>query len=153
MFTDELRPLKSYALSYLFGLLSLWFLPFAPQSVSVEVVTSTAGGRVYVAAYDSADGFENQEFVSNASTQLSGQSVRTELDLQLPEAGHYVLAAFQDLNGNGELDRNFFGVPTEPYGFAKVPPSKWRAPAFGEIATRISGADRLTIEVRHWNEY
>jgi uncharacterized protein (DUF2141 family) len=31
--------------------------------------------------------------------------------------GRYAVAAYQDLNGNGELDRSLLGLPVEPYGF------------------------------------
>jgi uncharacterized protein (DUF2141 family) len=32
--------------------------------------------------------------------------------------GRYAIAIFHDLNGNGKLDRNFIGLPSEPYGFS-----------------------------------
>ena len=40
-----------------------------------------------------------------------------ELRIQNVEPGDYAIAVFQDLNGNGRIDRPFF-VPTEPYGFS-----------------------------------
>ena len=135
------------------ALLAFFLLPAAPHSVNVEVVSNTTGGTFYVAAYDSAEGFESEDFVSNGATNPDREAPRGNVDLDLPEAGHYVLAAFQDLNGNGELDRNILGVPTEPYGFAKVPPSKWRSPSFEEVATRVEGTDEVRIEVRPWSEY
>ncbi|WP_420458310.1 DUF2141 domain-containing protein [Neolewinella sp.] len=138
---------------YLISLLAFVGFTAAPQRISVEVVSSTTGGKVYVAAYDSQDGFENKNFIANAIVTLDEASDRTELDLQVPTQGRYVIAAFQDLNSNGELDRNFFGVPTEPYGFSKLPPSKWRSPSFTEIATQVEGADTLKIEMRRWSEY
>ena len=140
-------------LPYLIALLFLTLLSDAPQRLNVEVLSSTAGGKVYVAAYATEDGFENQDFISNASSPVNPTAASTELALRLPGEGSYVIAAFQDLNGNGELDRNLLGVPTEPYGFSKLPPSKWRAPSFGEVATRVAGSDSLTIEVRHWRDY
>lgn len=125
-----------------------------PQYVSVEVSSSTTGGKVYLAAYDTPDGFRNDDFVVNASTEFPDRASSAELDLQLPSGGTYVIAAFQDMNDNGELDRNFFGVPTEPYGFAKLPPSKWRTPSFGEVATEVNEpTERLKIVVRRWSEY
>ena len=109
---------------------------------------------MYVAAYSTQAGFTNEDFIANASVTLGAEAAHTELGMQLPAAGEYVIAAFQDLNGNGELDRNLLGVPTEPYGFSKLPPSKWRAPSFGEVATQVQGPqERLKIEVRHWREY
>ncbi len=139
---------------YLLSFLTLLgFAAPAPQRISVEVISSTTGGKVYVAAYASQAGFKNKDFVANAIVTLDEASDRTELDLRVPESGRYVIAAFQDLNGNGELDRNFFGVPTEPYGFSKLPPSKWRSPSFTEISTQVEGADKLKIEMRRWSEY
>ena len=32
--------------------------------------------------------------------------------------GSYAIAAYHDENGNGRLDRNGVGIPTEPYGFS-----------------------------------
>lgn len=32
--------------------------------------------------------------------------------------GTYRVRVFQDLNGNEEMDKNFMGIPREPYGFS-----------------------------------
>ena len=32
--------------------------------------------------------------------------------------GEYAILAFHDLNSNGKLDRNFLGIPSEPYAFS-----------------------------------
>jgi hypothetical protein len=34
------------------------------------------------------------------------------------QPGRYAAIAFHDENGNGKPDKNFLGVPTEPYGFS-----------------------------------
>ncbi|NJB86954.1 uncharacterized protein (DUF2141 family) [Lewinella marina] len=136
---------------YLLSSLIFLFVNPTPQQVSVEIVSTVAGGKVYLAVYDSAEGFARDAYVADAHAAMG--AAHHELDLRLPDAGDYVLAAYQDLNGNGELDRNLLGIPTEPYGFGKLPPSKWRAPAFGEVMTRVSGAERIRIELRHWKEY
>jgi uncharacterized protein (DUF2141 family) len=34
------------------------------------------------------------------------------------DPGQYAIILFHDENGNGKLDRNALGVPTEPYGFS-----------------------------------
>lgn len=124
-----------------------------PHVLNVEVRAPVAGGAVYVAAYATPEGFADEEDVASIRRALHASVSRTEVDLPLPAGGEYVVAGFQDLNGNGKLDKNFFGVPTEPYGFARVPPSKWRAPSFGEVSTTVDGGDRVTIELRHWDAY
>jgi uncharacterized protein (DUF2141 family) len=138
---------------YLFALFLLFALPPTVQQVNVEVSAPLSGGEIFVAAYADQEGFDNDDFVANARQVLGGRGQLAELNLPIPQTGDYVFAAFQDLNGNGKLDCNFLGVPTEPYGFGKLPPSKWRAPSFGEVATRIEGSDHLQIELRRWSEY
>lgn len=64
--------------------------------------------------------------------------------------GLYALAAYLDLNNNGKLDKNMLGIPTEPYAFAKKEPSKWRNPAFQEVAFQMNSPEknlRITLEV------
>jgi uncharacterized protein (DUF2141 family) len=41
-----------------------------------------------------------------------------EFTLRNVKPGSYAVAVFHDLNGNGRLDRNFIGLPNEPYGFS-----------------------------------
>jgi len=70
------------------------------------------------------------------------------------DPGRYVLAAYHDVNGNGKLDKSFFGAPAEPYGFTEVPPSKWRAPTFAEISTEFEGGTTAaSIALKRWKEY
>ncbi len=41
------------------------------------------------------------------------------VELRIPDVapGDYAIAVFQDVNGNGRIDRPFF-IPTEPFGFS-----------------------------------
>ncbi len=60
--------------------------------------------------------------------------------------GTYAIAAFQDENGNGRLDRTGLGLPTEPYGFSG-PPERTARPDFARarITVREPG---LSLRVR-----
>ena len=142
-----------HTLAYLHFLLALFTLGSNPQALNVEVVAPVTGGEPFVAVYASPEGFRPEEELVSTQHALHPAAATAEIDLPLPARGEYVVAGFQDLNGNGKLDKNFFGVPTEPYGFARVPPSKWRAPSFGEVATPVANGDRVTIELRHWDAY
>ncbi|MGB3799215.1 MAG: DUF2141 domain-containing protein [Lewinella sp.] len=139
----------SIIVSYLIPLLTA----SAPQTLNVQVVAPTSEGRIFVAAYDSPKGFDQEDNIAHAIHPLREKNREVEVSLEVPARGEYVLAAFQDLNGNGKLDTNFFGVPTEPYGFAKIPPTKWRSPDFGEIATEVTGSEEFRIELRAWADY
>ena len=139
---------------YLFSLLSLLFLAPTPAPVAVDVeVTSTrpARGDVRLAVFATAEDFENDQPIFAAVAPCRKEA--TKLEVVLPAAGTYAIAVFHDLNGNGKLDRNFFGIPSEPYGFSAVPPSKWEKPAFGDISGKFQDGARAKVALRTWKEY
>ena len=74
--------------------------------------------------------------------------------LQDLPAGTYAIAAYHDLNDNGELDTGLFGIPNEPYGFSNDPKAKWRAPKYKEINFDLA-ADKpmeLQVSLRRWRK-
>jgi uncharacterized protein (DUF2141 family) len=49
--------------------------------------------------------------------------------------GQYAIRAFHDVDGDGKMGANPFGIPTEPYAFSNnaagvMGPPKWSAAAF-----------------------
>ena len=50
------------------------------------------------------------------------------------EKGEYAIAAFQDINKNGDLDRNIFQYPTEPFGFSNNFRPMLKAPHWTDVA-------------------
>jgi uncharacterized protein (DUF2141 family) len=63
--------------------------------------------------------------------------------------GRYAVQAYHDENGNRRLDRNFLGIPSEPYGFSNNARNAMRAPTYDEAAfTLVAGAMTLDIRVR-----
>lgn len=59
--------------------------------------------------------------------------------------GKYTVRCFQDLNGNKELDKNFMGIPVEPYGFANNPKIRFGPPSIKEQTVEVSGHKKLII--------
>jgi uncharacterized protein (DUF2141 family) len=62
----------------------------------------------------------------------SSQVVDFDLD-----PGRYALAVYQDLNGNDVLDKNFIGIPKEPYGFSNNFRPRFSAPKFEDCAFEL----------------
>jgi uncharacterized protein (DUF2141 family) len=50
--------------------------------------------------------------------RAAARAGRVEFRVRNVQPGRYAIAVFHDLNGNGKLDRNFIGLPQEPYGFS-----------------------------------
>lgn len=92
-----------------------------------------AQGVIWVGIYPSRESFLVKEKAILVQAQVSATGTVEVLTPDLPY-GEYALALFHDLNNNGELDLNWAGIPTEPYAFAKAPPSRWRLPYFEEVA-------------------
>lgn len=53
-------------------------------------------------------------------------------------AGTVAIQMYQDLNGNGQLDKNVFGLPTEPWG-ASGKPAPMAAPTWLATAVAVDG--------------
>ena len=83
-------------------------------SVEVEVDGIEPGGSVYVALCQGALSEDACSDGQNAPARGgTGRFVFRDV-----APGAYAVAAFQDLNGNGRLDRTGLGLPLEPYGFS-----------------------------------
>jgi uncharacterized protein (DUF2141 family) len=60
--------------------------------------------------------------------------------------GRYAVAAYQDVNGNGELDKVPPGIPTEPYAFSNDV-GRLAPPSFERALVEV-GEGRTVISVR-----
>jgi len=60
------------------------------------------------------------------------------------------ITAFHDSNGNGELDKNPIGIPTEKYGFSKNPTLGFGPPSFDQTSIPLSHLKSLQspIEIK-----
>ncbi|WP_024538402.1 DUF2141 domain-containing protein [Comamonas badia] len=62
--------------------------------------------------------------------------------------GRYALSLFHDENGNGKLDSNVAGIPTERYGFSRDARGRMGAPDFDAAAIDLQGDTTVTVHLR-----
>ena len=60
--------------------------------------------------------------------------------------GSYAVSVIHDKNSNGDLDANFVGMPTEPYGFSNNARGMFGPASFDE--SKFSVSDDKTIEIK-----
>jgi uncharacterized protein (DUF2141 family) len=60
------------------------------------------------------------------------------------EAGDYSVMLFHDENGNGKMDTNMFGIPTEGYGFSNNAKGRFGPPKFSEMKVAVGKDGRTT---------
>jgi uncharacterized protein (DUF2141 family) len=122
--------------------------PVLAGDLTIEVSGITPGrGQVYIAVYDRPGTFPT------AGQQRTGQILASSGQrlvvhfTDLPP-GEYAAVAFQDMNGNGKLDKNFLGIPKEPYGFSNGARGAAGPPKFSAAAVTLNpdGATRIELK-------
>jgi uncharacterized protein (DUF2141 family) len=94
-------------------------------------------GKVMVAVYDSAQGWASGRPVRTAMAAASDTPPTVRIPA-LP-AGTYAVRAFQDVDGDGKMGTNPFGLPTEPYGFSRDAKPNMGPPSFEAAAFEVTG--------------
>ena len=107
------------------------------HDVTVKVVgIETVKGSMMVALYDEKSW--SGAAVTRARVAVDGKTVT--LTLRAPAPGRYGIKMFHDVNGNGEMDTNLVGMPTEPVGFSNDAPIGFGPPAFAAAAFDVGPA-------------
>jgi uncharacterized protein (DUF2141 family) len=118
--------------------------------ISIEGLKDPAG-TVLVGLYDSRISFDRAVRLAGESgflndpERVAGMALRAGPSLSVAPlitglpAGDYAVIVFHDVNGNGKLDKNAFGIPTEPYGFSNDAQGILGPPSFEDARVRLDG--------------
>lgn len=61
--------------------------------------------------------------------------------------GEYAMVSYHDINKNNKIDKNFLGIPKEPYAMTREAKSKFRKPYYREMKFECNQAHHV-IETR-----
>lgn len=86
--------------------------PAFAADLTVVFPDAAAEGRIMVAVFDSAEAYQAGRPVKAAQLDAAAGETRITFD-DLPD-GDYAVRAFHDLNADGRMNTNPFGMPTEP---------------------------------------
>jgi uncharacterized protein (DUF2141 family) len=141
--------------SLLLYLLALSIVPSPVTSLEVSIYNvSNPKGSLHLAIYDDPADFEQQKaaIFDQIIPVTSTREVRLVIPFMADQA--HAIAVYHDLNNNGKLDTNAFGVPKEPYAFSNNPSAKWRKPSFLETAFRPQQVTHtgIRLELKSWEE-
>lgn len=104
-------------------------------------------GLVRVCLFNSEDTFFNKALICEVKdVPQDSQSIILKFEQKLQE-GKYAITVYQDLNKNGILDRNWLGLPSEPYGFSNNPSTFFGPPSFQKAAFYISENHSIRIKL------
>lgn len=127
------------------------FLFFHPPTETKELTLTISNikhmeGELIIGLFNNGERFleEGQAYLS-ISKKVTGDS-EIVVFKNLPP-GTYAVSMYHDKNSNGKCDRNFFGIPKEPYGFSNNFKPKFSAPTFEDCAFNLSSNESLTINL------
>jgi uncharacterized protein (DUF2141 family) len=104
------------------------------------------GATVRCALFAHADGFPKDGAAAVTATG-SVTGGRATCSFPTLPSGTYALAAFEDRNGNGRLDRNALGFPVEGYAFSRDARGRFGPPKFDAAAFAHDGG-KNTLQLR-----
>ena len=119
----------------------------AELTIAVSGVNS-GEGRVYVALHRAAAGVKFPDSKGAVAgvwriARKGGFSV-TFAGL---EPGRYAVNGFHDANGDGELDTNLLGIPTEGYGFGNGATGSFGPPDFTAASIAVKGKASVDLPI------
>ena len=125
-------------------------LTLQPAETSVVEITFDVGaedGVIMAALFDSEAAYDGGGAPVRAAMINVAGGDRVARFEGLPP-GDYALRAFHDVNGDGQMNANPFGMPTEPFAFSNnavgnMGPASWDRARFA-----VSGETRQTITLR-----
>ena len=108
--------------------------------------TSASEGVVMVAVFDSEAAW-NGGGAPAAVARVEAGAGPVEAAFELP-AGDYAVRAFHDVDGDGELNTNPFGIPIEPFAFSNDARGRMGPPGWSAARFTVSGPTAQTIDLR-----
>ena len=115
-----------------------------------EIVATASGlrstsGVVRFALYARDGEWLSRDTVASCVAHVHGDDARCSLGEHA--AGTYAIAVLHDEDGDGDMDRDFIGIPQEGYGFSSGARPGFGPPSFDDAAFE-HGTDRTIVPVQ-----
>lgn len=115
-------------------------------TISVEITNVKSNdGKVMVGLFDSKENFLKTSVKGEMLDAVEGN---LSVVFEGVTEGTYTVSVIHDENGNGKLDTNFMGIPSEPYGISKEGKSMFGPPSYEKAKFVVKAEDvDLTISL------
>lgn len=118
----------------------------ANGAVAIELSGLQPQGTVMVQIFNSEAGYRGGQAIGATRAQVTGNTVEVRFADLAP--GQYAFRLYHDVNGDGRMNTNPFGIPTEPYAFSnnargQFGPASWADAVFTVEAAETTQAINL----------
>jgi len=103
----------------------------------------TPKGKVEIKLYHSKENYKSGTTYRILSEEVKTQKVKFVFP-DLP-FGEYAISWYHDSNDNGEFDSNFFGMPTELYGFSNNAKGSFGPASYEDACFKIDTLKVITV--------
>lgn len=118
----------------------------AHLTVTFEGIKTPKGAVMFVLSAGEAAYDGKAPPAGQAMLPVTGASVSQTFQGLAP--GRYGIKAFHDLDGDGKLGANPFGMPTEPFAFSNNAPASMGPPGWGAASFEVKpGANTHVITI------
>ena len=122
--------------------------PAAKNTLTIQVNgIRKPGGRLACALFWKNKGFPRKHRRALRRTWIDPKSDTAQCVFKRTGLGEYAASVFLDQNGNGKLDTNAIGSPSEPWGVSKDAKAKRFGPPIFKDAKFRYGGGPVTIEI------
>jgi len=134
------------------GLLMVFLSSYAPfQQKTAITVTGIRSdkGKIIIQVFKDDAAYQDQhpfKKISFDKKELASGTLQLQLAL---EPGTYGFTLVDDENGNGEIDKNFVGMPKEGFGFSNFFMEKMKKPRFEEFKTDLKTHPTVVMKVKY----
>jgi len=150
---NKLKQMKISILKYAFvTLVFTLFLCFYTHAQSHRLSVSIHGtvksnGKLVVALYRIHDHFPSLKSSFRHLT-VHPHTGSTHVVFENLPIDNYAIAAYLDENSNGKMDKNFFGAPTESYGFSNDARELMHAPSFQKASFHFNKDLKIHFSIK-----
>jgi len=115
-------------------------------TLRIEVsVTKYNKGKVLLALYDHKDHYMKKSCMSSTEKVKNN---KVTIVFEGLKKGEYAFSLFHDVNDNGKLDNNFFGIPKEPYAFSNQQKGRFGPPKFDKVKFTVNENTHQKITIK-----
>lgn len=106
-------------------------------------------GQVCLSLFASSKGFPDSKNGAVEAKCVKITNTAMLITFNNLKVGNYAVALFHDVNGDGKLNRNALGIPTEEFGFSQNPAIITGLPKFSDSAVLVAGSTNIQIQLKN----
>jgi len=137
---------SNYLRTVFIAFVALLSLPVTAAELNLRIVNIVNAGAIHVFVFASAEGFPKEERAVVRADYPKPDGSELDLAIQVPESSEYAVMAYQDINGDGKMNRLFGMIPQEPYALSRNPDGIGK-PKFADAAIQADNKDIILMKL------